>query len=62
MCGGGSGVWVRSGRGACQRGAGDNGPLHVITDECQGLSEYDHGRVRSWIKRVDALPRSEATI
>lgn len=43
---------------AVKRELGDNEPFHVILDEYQQLSEYDHGRVRSWIKRVDALPRA----
>ncbi len=43
---------------ALEREPADNEPFHVILDEYQQLSEYDHGRLRSWIKRVDALPRA----
>ena len=43
---------------AGKREPGDNEPFHRILDEYQQLSETDHDRLRSWIKRVDALPRA----
>ncbi|HEX4345917.1 MAG TPA: glutathione S-transferase family protein [Solirubrobacteraceae bacterium] len=43
---------------ALKREPADNEPFHRILDEYQQLDEYEHGRLRSWIKRVDALPRA----
>jgi glutathione S-transferase len=43
---------------AGKREPADNEPFHVILDDYQQLEEYEHDRLRAWIKRVDALPRA----
>lgn len=43
---------------ALQREPADSEPFHRVLDEYQELDGDDHLRLRSWIKRVDALPRA----
>lgn len=43
---------------ALKRDAADAEPLHRLLEEYQQLDEDEHMRVRSWIKRMDALPRA----
>ena len=42
---------------ALGRAPADNEPFHQVVDDYQQL-EQEHFRLRSWIKRVDALPRA----
>jgi hypothetical protein len=42
---------------ALKREPADNEPFHLVLDEYQQLGD-EHFKLRSWIKRVDALPRA----
>lgn len=42
---------------ALKREPADNEPFHLVLDEYQQLTD-EHFKLRSWIKRVDALPRA----
>lgn len=42
---------------AAKREAADQDPFHLVLDEYQELTD-EHFRLRSWIKRVDELPRA----
>jgi glutathione S-transferase len=42
---------------AVKREPADNDPFHLVLDEYQQLTD-DHFKLRSWIKRIDALPRA----
>ena len=42
---------------ALKREPADNHPFHLVLDEYQQLGG-EHVKLRSWIKRVDALPRA----
>lgn len=42
---------------ALKREPADNEPFHLVLDEYQELTD-EHFKLRSWIKRVDALPRA----
>lgn len=43
---------------AAKRDPADDSPFHRVLDEYQQLDDNGHDRLRSWIKRVDALPRA----
>lgn len=43
---------------ALKREPADSEPFHRVLDEYQELDGDDHLRLRSWIKRIDALPRA----
>jgi len=43
---------------ALKREPADSEPFHRVLDEYQELDGDDHMRLRSWIKRIDALPRA----
>jgi glutathione S-transferase len=42
---------------AVKREPADNDPVHLVLDEYQQLTD-EHFKLRSWIKRMDALPRA----
>jgi glutathione S-transferase len=42
---------------ALKREPADTDPFHLVLDEYQELTD-DHFKLRSWIKRIDALPRA----
>jgi glutathione S-transferase len=42
---------------ALKRQPADNEPFHLVLDEYQQLGD-EHFKLRSWIKRVDAMPRA----
>ena len=42
---------------AVKREPADNEPFHLVLDEYQQLTD-EHFKLRSWIKRMDALPRA----
>jgi glutathione S-transferase len=42
---------------AIKREPADNEPFHLVLDEYQQLTD-EHFKLRSWIKRMDALPRA----
>jgi glutathione S-transferase len=42
---------------ALGREPADNEPFHVVLDEYLNLTD-EHYKLRSWIKRIDALPRA----
>jgi glutathione S-transferase len=41
---------------AAKREPADNEPFHLVLDEYQELTD-EHMRLRSWIRRIDAMPR-----
>jgi glutathione S-transferase len=42
---------------AVKREPADNDPFHLVLDEYQELTD-DHMRLRSWIRRIDEMPRA----